>query len=269
MHYYQHHIGDFIKSTANLTHEERSIYLQLIWKYYDTEKPLPDDIESLAFDVGARDKESTIRSLLKRFFVYDNDMKSYKHERIEAEISKYHAKSDRAKSALASRWSKNDIKSDIKSDMKSYTDHIPTINQEPRTNNQEPNIIGNLPATVENKQLAKARSPKGSRLSKDWVLPKDWGNWALEKGLPRDKVILEAEKFRNYWTSKSGSGATKVDWMATWHNWILKACEDFGSENKTFAERTQDFKNKQAEEFYAAGIGSASEETLRKLRLIP
>jgi len=103
MNFYPHHIGDFIKSTANLTHEERSIYLQLIWKYYDTEKPLVDDAASLAFDVGARDKVDLISFLLKRYFEYDNDLKSYRHKRIDAEIAAYRAKAERANKANKAR----------------------------------------------------------------------------------------------------------------------------------------------------------------------
>ena len=36
----------------------------------------------------------------------------------------------------------------------------------------------------------------------------------------------EHEKFCNYWHAKSGQQATKVDWPATWRNWIIKAAEE-------------------------------------------
>lgn len=263
MHYYQFNIGDYAAHTKGLSLLEDLAYRRLLDEYYLAERPFNGCSTDVARMIGMSEYLNEVEYILGKYFSRDGEF--WRHIKIDKAIIEYKDKQDKAqKAGKASANARKSSKSNGRS-----TDVQPTINQEPRTNNQEPNIIGNLPATVENKQLAKARSPKGSRLSKDWVLPKDWGNWALEKGLPRDKVILEAEKFRNYWTSKSGSGATKVDWMATWHNWILKACEDFGSENKTFAERTQDFKNKQAGEFYAAGIGSASEETLRKLRLIP
>ena len=38
-------------------------------------------------------------------------------------------------------------------------------------------------------------------------------------------IALEAEKFRNYWVARSGAGAIKRDWSATWRNWILNAME--------------------------------------------
>ncbi len=46
--------------------------------------------------------------------------------------------------------------------------------------------------------------------------------WAREKA-PAADVDRELEKFVNHWKSKAGSGATKLDWMATWRNWMLSA----------------------------------------------
>lgn len=41
------------------------------------------------------------------------------------------------------------------------------------------------------------------------------------------KVDLEAEhrKFVDYWRAKSGKDATKLDWDATWRNWVRRAKE--------------------------------------------
>lgn len=70
-----------------------------------------------------------------------------------------------------------------------------------------------------------AASPsRGARLAQDWVLPKAWGEWAVEElGMPADQVRTEAAKFRDYWCAKSGKDATKLDWQATWRNWCRNA----------------------------------------------
>jgi hypothetical protein len=68
-----------------------------------------------------------------------------------------------------------------------------------------------------------AKKPRASRLSHDWFLPKDWGEWALGEGLSQEQIRLEADKFKDYWTAKSGVAATKTDWQATWRNWIRNA----------------------------------------------
>jgi len=46
--------------------------------------------------------------------------------------------------------------------------------------------------------------------------------WAAVKA-PNADIALETEKFINFWVAKSGKDATKLDWNATWRNWILNA----------------------------------------------
>lgn len=61
---------------------------------------------------------------------------------------------------------------------------------------------------------------RATRLPADWVLPSAWGRWAIDEGFSEATIRLEAEKFRDYWIGKSGQAATKVDWEATWRNWM-------------------------------------------------
>jgi hypothetical protein len=64
------------------------------------------------------------------------------------------------------------------------------------------------------------KKQKATRLSEDWSLPRAWGQWAVSEGFPEQTVRLEAAKFRDFWCAKSGKDATKLDWFATWRNWI-------------------------------------------------
>jgi hypothetical protein len=68
---------------------------------------------------------------------------------------------------------------------------------------------------------------KATHLPADWALSDEWRDVAeakrAEHGLPPVSLMLEAEKFRNYWHAKSGKDGTKRDWRATWINWALKA----------------------------------------------
>jgi uncharacterized protein YdaU (DUF1376 family) len=137
MHYYPHHIGDFLRDTVSLTPQESYFYLRLIWLYYESEKPLPNDIEALAFKIGARGNEESLSLLLRTFFTYESDLNSYTHQRIDGEISKYQRKANSARGANQIRWT---LEKDKKSDLKSDADQIPTNNQQPITNNQQPNI---------------------------------------------------------------------------------------------------------------------------------
>lgn len=40
---------------------------------------------------------------------------------------------------------------------------------------------------------------------------------------PDIDVSVEADKFRDYWTAKGGKEGRKLDWDATWRNWIRNA----------------------------------------------
>lgn len=69
---------------------------------------------------------------------------------------------------------------------------------------------------------SKATSPRrGTRLGLDWQLPPDWRQWARLNFAHADDAMVtaEAEQFRDFWIAKTGAGATKLDWQATWRNW--------------------------------------------------
>lgn len=87
---------------------------------------------------------------------------------------------------------------------------------------------------IESKKIVKEVSPlvpltepenekrthrKKTRLPENWFLPKEWGVWALEQGLTTDEIRIEADCFADYWHSK---GETRVDWLATWRNWVRR-----------------------------------------------
>jgi hypothetical protein len=63
---------------------------------------------------------------------------------------------------------------------------------------------------------------RGSRIAEDFQATPEMKLWASTKA-PGIDLSLETEKFINYWVAKSGKEATKLDWAATWRNWILNA----------------------------------------------
>lgn len=81
-----------------------------------------------------------------------------------------------------------------------------------------------------------AAAPRATkkRLPSDWVLPKAWGDWALkDSSFTEQQVRSEADKFRDHWLA---IGEARLDWEATWRNWIRRA--------QGFAKRDEkQFKN--------------------------
>lgn len=71
----------------------------------------------------------------------------------------------------------------------------------------------------------KSSSPRAARLPEGWVLPEDWGDWAVGEGMATEQVLREEEKFRDYWLGVGGEKSRKVNWEATWRNWIRRAME--------------------------------------------
>ena len=102
-----------------------------------------------------------------------------------------------------------------------------------------------IPEPEPDKKEPKGSKKRASRLSPDWVLPKDWGEWAVNEGLSELNTRSEANRFRDYWIGKSGSGATKLDWAATWRNWVRGAIERLPQQRTTTAETEKWQKIKQ------------------------
>ena len=102
MHYYPHHIGDFIKDTANLNDHQMVTYLRMIWAYYAEEKPFPDDCEGIAF--AMRSDEKTVHLLLRHYFELQDD--GWHHTRCDRVLEDIYSKSAKARDAAQKRWAK-------------------------------------------------------------------------------------------------------------------------------------------------------------------
>lgn len=137
MHYYQHHIGDFIKATSRLTDAQAMAYLRLIWMYYDSEKPLPNDVDVLALQVGLPVDE--LQLLLRAYFRLEDGV--WKQSRCDAEIAEYHSfvdKKSRAGKASAEQRKNKRITPDEQMLNECSTDVQLTNNHKPLTNNHKP-----------------------------------------------------------------------------------------------------------------------------------
>jgi len=65
---------------------------------------------------------------------------------------------------------------------------------------------------------------RGTRLAEDLELPAEWQEWAAQSypRLLRGEIFEIFAIFKDYWISKAGKDATKVDWLATWRNWLRR-----------------------------------------------
>ena len=96
MHYFQFEIKEWVSNTAHLTLEEEAIYLRLVNFYYDSEKPIPSDIEMISRKLRIANIQMTY-AILHEFFTECES--GFVHDRCNLEIAKYHAKSEQASRA--------------------------------------------------------------------------------------------------------------------------------------------------------------------------
>lgn len=72
-----------------------------------------------------------------------------------------------------------------------------------------------------------SRTARATRLPDDFYPSPEMQAWFQKEGLlnaiPNPRV--EHEKFCDYWGSKAGRDATKIDWVKTWRNWMREAAE--------------------------------------------
>jgi hypothetical protein len=50
-------------------------------------------------------------------------------------------------------------------------------------------------------------------------LPIDWKTWA-EAERPDLNAEKVSESFKDFWIAKPGAGGVKLNWEATWRNWV-------------------------------------------------
>ncbi|WP_330438800.1 hypothetical protein OHB44_27915 [Micromonospora sp. NBC_00821] len=103
---------------------------------------------------------------------------------------------------------------------------------------EAPETLASLPENLVPEQGAGSREQgagsrdmprkRGTRIPDDFAVSDDMKAW-FATNCPGVNGQRETQKFRNYWSAKTGQAATKLDWAATWRNWMLTAAERGGS----------------------------------------
>ena len=192
MHYYQFNIGDYASHTRHLNPIEDVAYRRLLDAYYLQERPLNAGISTVARQINMREYESEVKLVLEEFFLLTEE--GWVNQRADKEISHYKAKVEQASRAgKASAERRSNARS---------TDVQLTNNQEPITR-------------VE----AKPKQSRGTRLPADWVPTEDQIDFCKTNRTDLSPQTT-ADRFRDYWSAQPGAKGLKLDWDATWRNWV-------------------------------------------------
>ena len=220
MHYYPHHIGDFLKDTSHLTNEQMAVYLRMIWSYYASEKPLEDDCERIAFAV--RSDAKTVSLILCHFFCLEGG--SWHHKRCDEVIAEFRAKSEKSRGSANARWEK--AKAMRTHSERNADERKIDANQEPITNNQEPVINTPIPprGAVGLEAWLEALKASGQK-----PIPEDDPVFAYAEqvGLPHDYLRLAWLEFRARYSDGSKRykdwrsvfrKAVRGNWFRLWYS---------------------------------------------------
>lgn len=92
MHYYKFNISDWHLATSHLSLEEEAVYFKLINYYYDSERPIPLETQSVIRRLRLGNHKETFNLILDEFFIPQSD--GWHHARCDDEIEKYHHKAE-------------------------------------------------------------------------------------------------------------------------------------------------------------------------------
>ena len=72
------------------------------------------------------------------------------------------------------------------------------------------------------------KNKKATRLAEGFIVPDEWLQWA-KANRPDIDLRVVSESFVDYWISRADAGAAKLNWSATWRNWIRNAKAGYSS----------------------------------------
>lgn len=71
----------------------------------------------------------------------------------------------------------------------------------------------------------RADGSKGTRFPEQFFISPEMKQWATEN-VPRVDLREQTQRFADYWRGVAGDKGRKVDWVATWRNWMRRAADD-------------------------------------------
>jgi hypothetical protein len=72
---------------------------------------------------------------------------------------------------------------------------------------------------MEKEKELKKSSQRGKRLANDFSFPLEWEQFCKETR-PELHPTRTFDQFKEYWIAQAGQKGVKLDWFATWRNWV-------------------------------------------------
>jgi hypothetical protein len=68
-------------------------------------------------------------------------------------------------------------------------------------------------------ETKKEKKALGKRLASDFSFPKEWEEFC-QQTRPELNPTKTFDQFKDYWIAQAGQKGVKLDWFATWRNWV-------------------------------------------------
>jgi hypothetical protein len=68
-------------------------------------------------------------------------------------------------------------------------------------------------------ETKKEKKTLGKRLASDFSFPKEWEEFC-QQTRPELSPVKTFDQFKDYWIAQAGQKGVKLDWFATWRNWV-------------------------------------------------
>lgn len=204
MNYYEKHLGDYARDTGHLSQAEHGAYNLLLDRYYATEQGIPEGIVYPVARATKPAERAVVDRVLAQFFRLKNGR--WLHGRVEEEIAKVHAKSQKARDAAAKRWHSDGNANASPEHGVGICESHPL--QSPDTSNQTPSTEKRA------RKRAEDFTPPG------WVPSKEWGEFleSRKKHPPtvraKELLVIELGKLRD-----TGNDPAKVLEQSTRNGW--------------------------------------------------
>ncbi|MFA7278795.1 MAG: YdaU family protein [Sterolibacterium sp.] len=207
--WYPFYVGDYSRKTAHLSLLEHGAYRLLLDHYYATREPLPADTVKLYRICRARtpSERRAVDAVVNEFFTktvsspttqFDIENESLlRNEKCDREIDKM-LNYSKSQSANAKRRLSHGTANAYARVRVSTT----TTTEEER----------------KEQQVVPKETKKGTRLSVE-SLPADWKDFCTKNRPDLDPQAV-FDGFRDFWIAKAGRDGAKLDWFATWRNWV-------------------------------------------------